>query len=461
MRGVSAATMLAALLVVGLPGCTLVGSSADPAPPWPNAGAPGAGEEPEPDERPPAEPDRRPVYAPPEPERRPLPGRSEEVRALWVVRTTLSRPDSVRAMVRRADEAGFNTLLVQVRGRGDAYYRSQWEPPASALADEPADYDPLALTIREAHARGLAVHAWVNAHLVAGVGELPDDPRHLVRSRPDLLAVPRPLARRLFDMDPAEPAYARALLEYARENREQVEGLYTSPAHPAVSEHLYTVWMDLLARYEVDGLHLDYVRYPSDDFDYSRAALERFRRWASPRLSPGRRTELERAYRTDPLAYVEALPGPWSEFRRSRTTELVRRTYYGVRNRRPDVVVSAAVRADAEDAWRHRFQDWRGWLAEGILDAAAPMAYVSADDDFRALIEDAVREVGGERIWAGIGVYRTTFRGTVRKISIARELGVGGVSLFSYDWAVARGESDRPLHPFLRRVGEEAFGARR
>src|SRR5256886_1505141 len=55
----------------------------------------------------------------------PLPD-TAEVRALWVVRSTLADPDSARAMVRRAAEAGFNTLILQVRGRGDAYYRSRW-----------------------------------------------------------------------------------------------------------------------------------------------------------------------------------------------------------------------------------------------------------------------------------------------------------------------------------------------
>src|SRR5439155_1372956 len=70
------------------------------------------------------------------------------VRALWVVRSTLADPDSARAMVRRAAEAGFNTLIVQVRGRGDAYYRSRWEPPPPALAGRNG-YDALGRTIRE------------------------------------------------------------------------------------------------------------------------------------------------------------------------------------------------------------------------------------------------------------------------------------------------------------------------
>src|SRR5205814_9726590 len=90
----------------------------------------------------------------------PLPD-TAEVRALWVVRSTLADPDSARAMVRRAADAGFNTLILQVRGRGDAYYRSRWEPPPPALASRHG-YDALDRTIREAHRRGLRAHAGIN-----------------------------------------------------------------------------------------------------------------------------------------------------------------------------------------------------------------------------------------------------------------------------------------------------------
>src|SRR5437870_210862 len=164
-------------------------------------------------------------------------------------------------MVRRAAEAGFNTLILQVRGRGDAYYRSRWEPPPPALAGRNG-YDALDLTIREAHRRGLRVHAWINTQLVANADSLPTDSTHFIYRRPDLLAVPRPLARELYDADPRDPHYVQALAEYARANRDHVEGLYTSPAAPDVKEHLYSVWIDLVERYQLDGLRFDYGRYP-------------------------------------------------------------------------------------------------------------------------------------------------------------------------------------------------------
>jgi len=68
-----------------------------------------------------------------------------EVRALWVVRNTLTSPEKIRTLVNSAAAAGFNTLIVQVRGRGDAYYRSRWETRASELKDQPADFDPVTI----------------------------------------------------------------------------------------------------------------------------------------------------------------------------------------------------------------------------------------------------------------------------------------------------------------------------
>jgi uncharacterized lipoprotein YddW (UPF0748 family) len=396
--------------------------------------------------------DRRRVGAEAGPTRR-----FREVRGLWVVRGTLIAREGVRRMVEDADGAGFNTLLVQVRGRGDAYYASRWEPRAELLQD--SAFDPLELTIREAHRRGIAVHAWVNTHLVWSGPSLPVSPEHIVNEHPDWLGVPRPLARALWDMNPHDPRYVAALRRHAAENPETVEGIYTSPSHPGVQERIYDVWMDLAERYELDGIHFDYVRFPSGEFDYSRGSLERFRSWVAPRLSPERLRELDDAYRSDPFAFTDALPGPWGEFRRAQITRLVERVYTGVKARRPDVVVSAAVFANVEDAYMARFQDWRGWLDQGIVDVVVPMAYTPGNGLFAAQIREAAVSAGRqERVWAGIGAYQNGLPGTLDKIDLARREGVGGLVLFSYDWAV--GDAAQSTPGFLRRVGEARFGGR-
>ncbi len=448
MRAAAGALLAAALLA----GCAVVGAPS----PEPPSGPMPEPAEPRPQPRP--APDAEPLR-PSWPARTMTPVRTfPEVRALWVIRSTMTSAEEVRSMVERADRAGINTLMLQVRGRGDAFYRSRWEPRAETVRGTPG-FDPLALAVEEAHARGMAVHAWINTHLVWGVGDLPESPDHLVNAHPEWLGVPRELARELFEVDPADPRFARRLHAWAQANAGRVEGMYSSPSHPAVQERVYAVWMDLVERYDLDGLHFDYIRFPSSEFDYSRGALVRFRDWVAPRLPAARRAELDRAAGGDPLAWPEALPEAWNEFRRAQVTALVERIYHGVKARRPELVVSAAVFANREDAFLHRFQDWPAWLERGILDVAVPMAYTPDPALFRRQIRGA-REAAGspERLWAGVGAYLNGVDGTLEKIGIARDEGAGGVVLFSYDWAVSEG-SPAGAEPFLQRVGSEAFGA--
>jgi len=312
--------------------------------------------------------------------------------------------------------------------------------------------------IKEAHARGMAVHAWVNTHLVWSGPRLPVSPRHLVNARPEWLAVPRALARELWNVDPQESRFVDALMGYAARNPETVEGVYSSPSNAAVQERIYDVWMDLAERYEVDGIHFDYVRFPSGDYEYSRGGLDRFRDWVRPRISPARAKELDDAYRRDPFAFTDALPGPWGEFRRAQVTDLVERIHHGVMARRPDLLISAAVFSDVNDAYSSRFQDWRGWLDRGLVDVVVPMAYTPRNQIFKDQIREAAVSAGRqERVWAGIGSYQNGFDGTVAKIDIARDEGVGGFILFSYDWASTTGSPSGSV-PFLERIGRARFG---
>lgn len=388
----------------------------------------------------------------PRPPERPLPTPAE-VRALWVVRRTLVHPDSVRAMVRRAHDAGFNTLIVQVRGRGDAFYQGRWEPQAESLEKR---FDPLALVLREAHRRGISVHAWLNTHLVANADTLPTMPAHVIYARPEILAVPRPLARELYHVNPRDPGFVEALAEYARRNRDHVEGLYTSPAAPEVKEHIYSIWMDILENYEVDGMHFDYVRYPAPEYDYSRPALLRFRRWLVPQLADSLAQHFALLETDDPLVYADSFPDAWDRFRREQITRLVERIYHGVKQRRPDVTVSAAVFGNAEDAYLRRYQDWRDWLRLGILDVACPMAYTPDTEIFREQITVAVEAGGAARVWAGIGAFRNTVEGTLEKIGVARDLGTRGIVVFSYDFA-ARALVEDTERSYLQQIGDQAF----
>jgi uncharacterized lipoprotein YddW (UPF0748 family) len=194
--------------------------------------------------------------------------RAEEVRAMWVVRTALVSPQSVSRVVELAAENGFNTLIVQVRGRGDAYYLGGLEPRAEVLEEQPPDFDPLAQILAEAHRAGIAVHAWLNTFFCWSGDKPPKAPNHVVNAHPEWL---------LRDAD------GKVVIQPG----DEVEGAYLDPAHPNARRFVHDVFLDVASRYNVDGVHFDFVRYPSADIGYSDYDLERLPSLCGPKTAAG------------------------------------------------------------------------------------------------------------------------------------------------------------------------------
>ena len=355
-----------------------------------------------------------------------------EVRALWVTRVSLTSPESIAALVRSARASGFNTLLVQVRGRGDAYFADGLEPRADGLAAQRPDFDPLQAVITRARAEGLRVHAWVNVNLVASAAELPSGRGHVIYRHPEWLMVPRPLAVELARAGSRSPEFLGRLARWTRAT-DEVEGLFTTPALPDSAAYTVAVIDDLVARYPVDGVHLDYVRYPGPEFDYNLGVLREFRADVEPGLADAERRRFDPRSVGDLIALTDLYPDRWAGFRRSRLNSLVMRIRTAVKLRRPGIVLSAAVFPDATEASGRRFQDWRFWIENRWIDVVCPMAYTQDAGVFDAQIASARQVAGLGPLWAGIGAYRLTPARTVENIVSARRLGASGVILFSYD----------------------------
>ena len=320
-------------------------------------------------------------------------------------------------------------------------------PDLPLLARQPRQFDPLELLLSTARRAGLKVHAWINVNLISDA-QPPASRQHLVYTHPEWLMVPRTLSESLARLPPRNQAYVQHLAEYSRSRSDRVEGIFLSPIHKGSVEHTVRVVGDVASRYAVDGIHLDYIRFPNDEFDYSAGALEEFRLSLTPKLSAGERRDYVARSRGRPFFYTEMFPQGWQEFRRERLTALLTRIREAVKERRPAAMITAAVFPDAADASTHRFQDWGGWLSSGLLDAICPMAYTTDPALFRTQIANAKQLAGGRPVWAGIGAYQLSPSATVENIRAARQLGVEGVVLFSYDNLDAR---------YVRSVAEGAF----
>lgn len=336
----------------------------------------------------------------------------EEMRGLWVARWSLTSPAAIRNMVAEARKHNLNALFVQARGRGDAWYRSSMEPRGQGLDGTPEAFDPLETAVREAHAAGLKVHAWLNTYLTWTGAKPPRSPQHILNAHPDWVARDR-------------------ANHYQMTASDNVEGAFVQASNPEVQDHLYRVFTNVARRYDLDGVHFDFVRYPCQDYDFADATLERFRSYMEPRLTASGRS----AVRSDRsrLAYVHVFPNEWASWRRAQITVLVERISTAIHRMKPGVAVSAAVFANVDDAYVERGQDWRTWLAEGCLDAVCPMAYSRDTETVVRQIRTAVAAANGRHVYAGLGSWRISAPDTAQKIARVRSLGVQGVNLFSYD----------------------------
>lgn len=361
------------------------------------------------------------------------PAHLTDVRGLWIQRTSLTTPKSIAAMVSAAKAAGFNTLLVQVRGRGEAFYTSAIEPRASELDAQPSSFDPLAQTIELAHAADLRVHAWVNVNLVASGTTLPRSDEHVALRHPGWLMLPKPLAASLRSVDPESPAYIGSLSRWTRAASEQVEGLYLSPLVPAARAHSAAVVRELAASYALDGIHLDYIRFPSAEFDYSRAALAAFRADQSRVLTADERRRLDADATKNATAWPDAFPAEWTAFRQGELTKLLVDLRTAAHAARPSLTISAAVIPNADDAKNDRMQPWAAWAAAGYLDVVCPMIYTTDAAEFGADIARASAVLKSTPFWAGIGAYRLPAARAADNVRTARKGGASGVLLFSYD----------------------------
>ncbi|MCL5283980.1 MAG: family 10 glycosylhydrolase [Armatimonadetes bacterium] len=349
-----------------------------------------------------------------------MPQQSPETRALWIVRFEISSPEAIHRLLELTTRYHFNTIIPQVRGRGDAWYRSSYEPMAESLECQPAYFDPLEMLVREGHRAGVRVIAWINTYLVWTGETLPKSKQHLVHLHPDWIARNRDNG-------------------YQAEVSGHVEGIYVQQSSPEVQDHLFRVYTEAAANYDVDGIHFDYVRYPGEDYDFSDAALSRFNEFLSEK-------HIELALKSDfarerMLDLIDRNPLVWGDWRREQVTKLVRRIAAGVKSKKPGLEVSASVFPNPEDAYHVRGQDWRHWLKEGYLDALWPMAYSQNTETVEKQIKMAVAASSGHPIYAGLGAWQISAEDCAVKIQRVRQLGVAGISLFSYDRITDSGKS--------------------
>jgi hypothetical protein len=228
-------------------------------------------------------------------------------------------------------------------------------------------FDGTAELLRQARARGLGAHLSVPVNIAAAAGEIPASRDHVIYQHPDWLMVPRQLAPLMRGVDVRSPAYLGQISRWTRANTERVDGLYISPLDPAAASYLVNAIVTAVGRYSVDGVLLDAVDFPGEDFDYSKHAMDLFRTRMRAAMSAAERARLEEIESIDPFAYADEFPEEWSEFRGSSLTGLLEQVKSALMSDSPTLSIAVGVRADADVSTSEHFQAWRAWLDRGVV----------------------------------------------------------------------------------------------
>lgn len=276
-----------------------------------------------------------------------------------------------------------NTILLQTRIRGDVIYPSEIEPFSPVFTGKHGvgpSYDPLAFAIDECHKRGMQLHTW-------------------------LVTIP------LGDATYVKAHGKASLPSRKRSQCSRFKGAWhMEPSHPGTIQHLSALVEEIVTRYDIDGIHFDYIRYP-EDFP----------------LDPARR-------------------GGTAAARRANITHIMRTLYHKVKSLKPWVCVSAATLGKYDDTSRYSSYGWnayhtvhqeaQAWLREGIADALFPMLYYTGHH-FYPFITDWHEHSYGRHIIAGMGTYQLhpdekdwDLEEIIRQLNVVRQHPTGGAAQF-------------------------------
>jgi len=337
------------------------------------------------------------------------------VRAIWITRFDYKSEADIRRIVDETADAGFNTLMFQVRGNGTAFWRSELEPWADELGGRDPGFDPLEVAVEAAHARALELHAWVNV-IPSWRGKTPPtNPAQLYNAHPEWHWTDQRGAR--------QPL---------------IDGFYVSlnPCLPEVRRYLVDVFREIVAGYEVDGLHLDYVRFVDD--------------LSPPELDYPRDPRTVALFHANHGALPKTGSHPWKKWRGDQVTTLVRAIAEMIEDERPDVILSAAVGSRPEGPTDKHYRDSTRWAREGLVDAVFPMNYSPDPKEFASRVGSWARLGSPVRVVTGVHVGPDRSNAVLRQEFSAALRRSPHVCLFAYSYLFGADGRAGELVPLLQ-----------
>lgn len=330
------------------------------------------------------------------------------IRGLWVTRFALKDYNEISNIISTAKSLCITDLYVQVRALGQMYGQNGTDPEDS----------PFGLLVKSAQNEKIRVHAWINVLYIWAGNSPPQDDHHIYYKALNSLV---------------RSSFLVQIPNYKMLKKQGIEGFFIDPGDQQNLLDIKFLISDLIQKYRVDGIHLDYLRYPS--FDYS--------------FSPNGRTKFFREYWFDPvdmfkfendtlsseiLEKYKYASGTYKSFLRQQVTDLLidLKEYIQQFNKR--IELSVAVKPDREIAYNYYFQDWGDWLTNNICDRVVMMNYDTVTTNFINNLKTDLDEKYQEKIVVGISTYNQDFKAVQDRINITMNMGTAGYAIFSYNY---------------------------
>jgi uncharacterized lipoprotein YddW (UPF0748 family) len=315
-----------------------------------------------------------------------------EFRGLWVdaFGPGFFNPEQVRKLAADCRKYNFNAVIVEMRRRGDAFYNSNYDPRTTVIT---TNFDALAEIIKECHTGTprIEVHCWVVSHYIWSAEKPPEQPDHILNRHPEYLT-----------KDSIGQKYIG-------------KGYFLDPGNPDANLTVWNMAKDIVSRYDIDGFHWDYCRYPNQDSGYNETAIKRFNEEFGLNGQPAP---------NDPR---------FSEWRRRQVTDFLRCVNADLLEIKPNVVISVSVFANIRDSHGYRLADWPAWNKEGIVDVCMPMDFSPDNRNiFFPRADEALKNRGIRHVYVGQGAYMNTKENTLTQLEYIRQKGFPGTVLYDY-----------------------------
>ena len=339
-----------------------------------------------------------------------LPFIQNELKGTWI-RPVQKNQQEVAKTLDLIKETGINNIFLETYYHGRTIFPSRVMQEYGFENQNPAfNFDVLASYIQEAHKRGIKVNVWFESFYV-GNNSPELNPKSILAKKPS------------WQNRTKQKADFQGYVSHPQEHN----GYFLDPANPEVITFLTRLIGEICARYNIDGVNIDYVRYPN-------VSKENYgNQWG---YTPIAREEFKTSYDIDPIEIEPKSPmwDNWCDYRREKITDYVKKVSELLKNR--NIMFSAVIFPDYKVSLQTKHQDWKYWLNQKYLDAITPLILTS-DDELAKDMLDEIRKKASDnaKVYPGLfaGFIESDPEDLLKQIHIIRRLKLNGVILF--DWA--------------------------